>query len=233
MPVRFFVHIVICLGTLVVLCRNTLLLLFQDYPARHYLRGYLRSLSGLFLSTTLMIPASGFCDDSGWSIGGYGGRYYDTEPAGLLHGNAKFLNQSIVAITASRTVWHSEVLPLTLEVDGMIGHQFGLASLDEIAFAPVLRWSSFPWKELLQTDLRFGPLGISYTTSVSPLERGLNGNGSRTLNFLLIELDFSLPQMRSEEVFVRLHHRCDIYDLLNSYGANGEDFLVLGYRYHY
>jgi hypothetical protein len=177
-----------------------------------------------------MIPASAFCEESDWSIGGYGGQYYDSEPAGVINGHANFLNQYIVAVTASRTVWRSEPLPLSLEIDGMLGYQFGLASLGEIAIAPVLRWSSFPWKKILQTDLRVGPLGVSYTTSVSPLERGQNGNGSQTLNFLLIELAFSLPEMKSKEVFVRLHHRCTINDGLNNYGANGEDFLALGYR---
>ena len=180
-----------------------------------------------------MIPAIAFCDGSDWSIGGYGGQYYDSEPAGLTQGNANYLNQYIVAVTASRTVWHSNAIPLSLEIDGMIGQQFGLASLSEIAIAPVLRWSSFPWKETLQTDFRFGPLGVSYTTSVSPLERGISGNGSHMLNFLLIELAFSHPQMKSKEVFMRLHHRCAIYDLLNNYGANGEDFLAFGFRHHF
>ena len=175
----------------------------------------------IFLPVILMIPASAYCDESDWGVGGYGGQYYDSMPAGLLtQGNANFLNQYLIAFTASRTVWRSEAMPLSLEIDGMIGQQFGLASLSEIGMVPVLRWSSFPWKEILQTDIRFGPLGVSYTTTVSPLEQGKNGNGSHILNLLLIEFDFSLPQKKSKEVFVRLHHRCTIYDLLNDYGAN-------------
>jgi hypothetical protein len=194
---------------------------------------YLQQLFFILLSVSLLIPANAFCDDSDWSIGGYGGQYYDSEPAGLTQGKANYLSQYLVALTASRTIWHSESLPLSLEIDGMIGYQFGLASLEEIAIAPVFRWSSFPWKEILQTDLRVGPLGVSYTTDVSPLERGTNGSGSHFLNLFLIELDFSLPRMKAEEVFVRLHHRCTIYDLLNNYGANGEDFLAFGYRHHF
>jgi hypothetical protein len=85
---------------------------------------------------------------------------------------------------------------LSLEVDGMIGHQYGLATLDEIAFAPMLNWSGFPWNSILQTYFRFGPLGLSYTTSISPLERGPNGEGSQLLNFLVVELGFSLPKMK-------------------------------------
>ena len=175
-------------------------------------------------------PATALSADLDWSIGGYGGQYYDSEPAGLTQGRAKFLNQHLLAITGSKTVWRSQTLPLSLEIDAMIGQQFGLESLTEIAIAPVLRWSSFPWNDTLQTDLRLGPLGLSYTSKVSALERGPDGNGSQTLNFLMIELAFSRPQQKSNEVFVRLHHRCAVYDLLNDYGANGEDFLTFGYR---
>ena len=115
----------------------------------------------------------------------------------------------------------------------MLGQQSGLASLTEIAVVPVLRWSSFPWKNILQTDLRLGPVGVSYTSSVSPLERGREGKGSQTLSFLVVELAVSSPHKPSEEFFARLHHRCTIYDLLNDYGANGEDFFAIGYRHRF
>jgi len=177
-----------------------------------------------------MLPASASCEELSWSLGGYGGQYYDTEPAGLIKGKAGFHNQYIVALTASKTVWRSSTLPLALEIDGTIAQQFGKASLNEFAIAPVLRWSGFPWNETLPTSFRFGPVGYSHTTMVSPLEQGSSGQGSRNLNFLMIELTFSRPQDRSNEVFVRLHHRCTINDLLNNYGANGEDFLAFGYR---
>jgi hypothetical protein len=118
-------------------------------------------------------------------------------------------------------------------VIGMVGHQFGLATVNEIALAPVLNWGGFPWNSLLQTNLRVGPIGASYTTSISPLERGTDGNGSQWLNFLMIEFAFSSPKEKSEQVFIRLHHRCTVYDLLNNYGANGEDFLSLGYRQYF
>jgi hypothetical protein len=185
------------------------------------------------LSALLMLPAAAPGEEFNWSLGGYGGQYYDTEPAGIIKGNASFANQYLVALTGSRTLWRSETLPLTLELDGMIGQQFGLAAVTEVAVAPLLRWGGFPWNRWLQTDFRFGPLGVSHTSAVGPLELSANGEGSRTLNFLVIELAFSRPQMKSKEVFVRLHHRCTIYDLLNNYGANGEDFLSLGYRYRF
>lgn len=191
----------------------------------------LASIWILFIS--LILPNQAYGSAADWSIGGYGGRYYDTEPAGILEGHARFNKQSMVALTVSKSIWQAENLGLSLEIDGMLGHQFGIATLQEIGLAPVMRWQHFPWQETLPTSLRFAPLGISYTTAISPLELGSTGKGSRTLNLLFIELGFSMPQLKSEEIFARLHHRCDIYDLLNKHGANGEDFLVIGLRHYF
>ena len=172
-------------------------------------------------------------EDRQWSLGVYGGPYYDTMPAGFLHGDANFKDQYLLALTASKTLWRSATLPLALEIDGMVGQQFGLAAVSEVAVAPVLRWSGFPWNHVLQTDLRLGPLGLSYTPYVSPLERDSAGRGSQFLNFLMIETAFSQPGNKHDEVFLRLHHRCTIYDLMNNYGANGEDFFGIGYRRYF
>lgn len=186
--------------------------------------------AAILLSAGLLCQAPALAAEPDWSIGVYGGKFYDTEPAGFTQGKANYLNHHMVAVTGTKTLWRSESLPMSIELDAMIGQQFGMDSLTEIAFAPVLRWSSFPWKDTLQTDLRLGPLGFSYTSKVSALELGPEGKGSQTLNFLMIELAFSRPKDKSREVFMRLHHRCAVYDLLNNYGANGEDFLTFGYR---
>jgi hypothetical protein len=187
----------------------------------------------LLAAAFLVVPAGAMCQSSGWSVGVYGGQYYDTEPAGFTQGHANFQNHYVVAVNVAKTVWRAESWPLSLEIDGTLGQQFGQASLNEVAVAPVLRWSGFPWNHVLQTNVRVGPLGISYTTDIGPYERGADGEGSRLLNYLLLEVAFSRPKDKSAEVFMRLHHRCAIYDLLNTHGANGEDFAVIGYRKHF
>ena len=188
----------------------------------------LRPIALLAAALLLALPARAQVSD--WSVGAYSGKYYDTEPAGFTQGKAHFLDQYLIAATASKTLWRSDTLPLSLELDGMLGYQHGIAPLWEVAVAPALRWSSFPWNDILQTSLRLAPLGISYTSQVSPLERGKDGQGSRTLNWLFIEAAFSRPGQKSNEFFMRLHHRCAVYDLLNNFGANGEDFFALGFR---
>ena len=178
----------------------------------------------------LVLPTSVRAEDKGWSLGAYAGQYHDTEPAGALTGRTHFLEQYLLALTVSKTVWRAQSSPFALELDGMVGVQAGISDVQELAIAPALRWSGFPGRDVLRTDLRFAPLGLSYTTAVSPLERGRAGQGSQWLNWLFIEAAFSRPQTPSDEYFVRLHHRCAIYDLLNDYWANGEDFLAFGFR---
>lgn len=168
-----------------------------------------------------------------WSLGAYAGQYYDSEPAGAIQGRANFSDQYLLAITGTKTVWRAATLPLAFELDGMLGQQAGIASLTEIALAPALRWDMGRLANTVQTALRLAPLGVSYTSVVSPLERGPQGQGDRFLNYLFIELELSPSAAPSNAFFVRLHHRCTVYDLLNDYGANGEDFLALGYRYRF
>lgn len=168
-----------------------------------------------------------------WSLGVYAGQYYDSEPAGAIQGRANFSEQYLLALTGSKTVWRAATLPLAFELDGMLGQQVGVASLTEIALAPALRWDMGRLANTVQAALRLAPLGVSYTSVVSPLERGPQGQGDRFLNYLFIELELSQPAAPSNALFVRLHHRCTVYDLLNDYGANGEDFLALGYRYRF
>ncbi len=182
------------------------------------------------LVAVLALPVIVFAEEGDWSIGTYAGKYYDTEPAGFTQGRAKFLEHYLVAVTAKKTVWRSGSWPLSLEFDGMLGLQSGAATLGEVAVAPALRWSGFPWNGMLHTSVSVAPLGISYTTAVNPLELGQEGKGSQILNWLFLELALSNPDRQSTEIFMRLHHRCAVYDLLNNYGANGEDFFVVGLR---
>ncbi len=193
-----------------------------------------RFVSSVMLTLSLLHPCQVRCETSGWGLGLYAGTYYDTEPASVLSQNTQFFKQHLFALHASKRLWQSPNWPLSIELDGVIGHHNGLASLNEFGLAPVMRWEGFPWQETLSTYVRLAPLGVSYTSSVSPLERGPTGKGSRAINLLLIEIGSSMPsENQSHDVFVRLHHRCTIYDLLNDYGANGMDFLTLGYRYNF
>ncbi len=181
-------------------------------------------------ASAVLMPLAAQADESDWSIGVYAGKYHDAEPAGALAGRANYAEHYMLAVTGSKTLWRHSEWPIAIELDGMLGQQAGMANLTEIAVAPALRWSGLPWRDTLRTDIRLAPLGLSYTSQVGPMEAGPDGRGSRTLNYLFVEAAFSRPQSKDSEFFVRLHHRCAIYDLLNNYGPNGEDFLSFGFR---
>jgi hypothetical protein len=181
-------------------------------------------------ASAVLMPLAAQADESDWSIGVYAGKYHDAEPAGALAGRANYAEHYMLAVTGSKTLWRHSEWPIAIELDGMLGQQAGMANLTEIAVAPALRWSGLPWRDTLRADIRLAPLGLSYTSQVGPMEAGPDGRGSRTLNYLFVEAAFSRPQSKDSEFFVRLHHRCAIYDLLNNYGANGEDFLSFGFR---
>ena len=193
----------------------------------------MRIIKGLLLSLSLLpmfCATAAHAAELDRSVGVYAGRYYDTEPAGFINGRAGFVDHYLVAATGSTTLWRAQDWPLSLELDGMVGYQNGVVSMWEVAAAPALRWSGFPWNHVVQTDLRLAPLGISYTSQVNPMELGPEGKGSRWLNWLFIEVAMSSPKDKSNEVFARLHHRCAVYDTINNYGANGEDFFTIGFR---
>ena len=203
------------------------LLFFADW--RGQMKKALTHRLGLALLTGLLVmPVC--AKDGDWTMGVYAGQYHNQEPASFLAGRSEFKNHYILAVTASKRLWRAENWPLELELDAMLGQQWGQATLSEVAVAPVLRWSGLPGRDTLAVDVRAGPLGISYTNIISPLERGVNDQGSRTLNFLMLELTATAPKNPKSEWFARLHHRCTIYDLMNNYGANGEDFFALGWR---
>jgi hypothetical protein len=48
----------------------------------------MQQICGLLLYTILLIPKNASSEEAEWSIGVYGGQYYDTEPAGFTQGKA-------------------------------------------------------------------------------------------------------------------------------------------------
>ena len=168
-----------------------------------------------------------------YSFGTYVGKFHDSDPLILLTGpSSTFENHYIGALTISKTVWRSETYPLAVEIEGDAAYQFGEFELGEFGIVPLIRWRGFPWNEHAPTTLRFGPIGVSWTTSVSPFEKTSKG-GSQWLNFLVLDVGFSLPGHEDNEVFLRLHHRCAMYQTMNDYDSNGEDFLAIGFRHYF
>jgi len=99
----------------------------------------------------------------------------------------------------------------------------------------VLRWLKFPWNQYVNTSLAFGE-GLSYATKLPPVEmdqhainQGHEYKVSKLLNYLLVELSFSIPRFSSYSTFARIHHRSGIFGFFNDVNG-GSNFIAGGIR---
>ena len=137
----------------------------------------------------------------------------------------------IVVAGASYRIYHFATLPLQFEGEVNIAKRWGEAHEFEFVLAPFLRWQSFPWNDVIYTNLRVSQLGLSYATGVSPWERKNSGNeqGSNFLQFAAAELTFA-PNARSRvESYIGLHHRSGIYGAINGV-SGGSNYVTIGFR---
>ncbi len=106
---------------------------------------------------------------------------------------------------------------------------------EEINAALVLKWTEFPWNKYVNTYISFGE-GVSYATEQPPCEtdyhamnHGFDYNASQTLNYLMLDIGFSLPKFPDYAVFYRIHHRSGIYGLIKDV-QGGSNFVGFGLR---
>ncbi len=111
----------------------------------------------------------------------------------------------------------------------------------ETNLALVGRWHKFPWNRYLQTSFSLGD-GISYAAKLPPYEVDPHGqlhgeqhaevHTKRVLNYLLIELSVTRPEIAPWSVFFRIHHRSGVFGLIDDVDL-GSDFVCLGVRYDF
>ena len=169
-----------------------------------------------------------------WNIGIYAGKFYDSTPLKALAGfrDTSFEDHYMLSLSVGKKIWQSQHLPLSIEIETMIGQQFGEANITELAVAPLLRWDGLPWNYDAPVVFRVAPIGVSWLSKVSPLEPNKSG-GEQWLNYFVLDAGYQLPNHKGSEVFFRLHHRCTYFELLGDDVKNGEDFVGIGYRRYF
>jgi hypothetical protein len=102
----------------------------------------------------------------------------------------------------------------------------------EVDLITVVRWKMFPWNDKLYTNFRFGFLGGSYVSSISPWEKQDSGNntGSKFLQLLIGEFTFSPNENAGYEAFIGLHHRSGIFGLISGV-TGGSNYFMVGMRF--
>ena len=67
----------------------------------------------LMLASLLALPLAEAAEKLDSSFGVYAGQYYDSDPASFSQGRANYLNQYLVALTGSKTVWRASSWPVS------------------------------------------------------------------------------------------------------------------------
>lgn len=118
------------------------------------------------------------------------------------------------------------------EWEGQLVKHRGLQDHWEANAVLVARWMYFPWDHWLDTRLAVGE-GLSYASEVPPLEPRADsdeGDSSRLLNYLSVELEFVVPGTSRWSTYTRIHHRSGVAGIFGGV-EGGSNFIGLGVRY--
>jgi hypothetical protein len=121
---------------------------------------------------------------------------------------------------------------IDFEVEGQVVKHIEGDHYWEFNALVIARWIRFPWNNTLRTTFAVGE-GLSYATETSEYEVKYHGEDtSKFLNYLMFEIDFTLPDEPRWSLVARLHHRSGVFGLFN--GVHGAtNAFALGIRYNF
>ena len=187
----------------------------------------------ILLIIIVLLDASSQCVASERYLTVYGGKYTDDNLGGILANEPiKFENSTVGVVAVAKRI--SKPLPsYHWEIEGQIGKHFREQTHWEFNVAAIVRWKRFPWNHYLRTSIAIGD-GLSYATEVPPLElqSHTNTGATRFLNYLVIEMTVSPPQVQNWSIVGRIHHRSGIFGLFDNV-KGGSNILALGIKFSY
>jgi len=168
-------------------------------------------------------------DEHPWFLTVYSGAHWRDQLRDIFFFRAKFKEDSYLATVAlGKELWRYKDW-IGFEAEGQVTKHFGTMDHWEFNALIILRWHPFPWDKYIDTSLAVGD-GISYATERPVLEK--DPEAGHTMNYLLYELAFGIPDYPDWALVVRVHHRSSIYGLIDKdYGAS--NFLCAGIRYYF
>jgi hypothetical protein len=147
-----------------------------------------------------------------------------------------FESNYIHGLSVSRELWKTEK-HFSWELEGMFAkhhgkHKTGYQNYEEFVLAVFLRYRTFPWDNFIDTSFAIGE-GLSLTSKTPERESQRDDSESQPLlNYLAIELAFSIPKYPKASIVYRIHHRSGAFGLFG--GVKGaSDFYMLGLRYNF
>ena len=170
-----------------------------------------------------------FADVSDTSFVIFAGQATENDVGDWINSNHTFQDSYQAGIGINHRLWKGG--KSALEAEAMVMNHSGDQSYTELNAMLVFRWLRFPWDEHIDTSFAVGE-GLSYADAIPDIERFYHTNTNRLLNFILLELEFSLRDSPGWGMVFRWHHRSGAFGLFNEV-KGASDFLVWGLRYHY
>lgn len=115
-----------------------------------------------------------------------------------------------------------------LEVEGQVAKHWGKQHNGELTFAPIIRFNTITWPDVISMNFAVGD-GISQALGKPKFETVR----VRTLNYLLMEGAFFLPDKPDWQMVLRWHHRCKCFGVFSSKHQSGSNFIALGLRHRF
>lgn len=164
-----------------------------------------------------------------WFLTVYGGVHFQDRLLDIFRFQATFPDDMyLAAVALGKELWRYEDW-IGLEAEGQVVKHFGKMDHWEFNALLILRWHPFPWDDYINTSFAVGD-GISYATKIPVIEK--DPDAGRTMNYLLYELTFGLPEFPEWALAIRVHHRSSIFGLIDSdYGSS--NFLCAGIKYSF
>lgn len=182
------------------------------------------------LETLSTAPSAMAEEKKNWAVTVYGAVQTHSDLAGTFYNPDFDSGYRFLAVAISRRVW-SLTRHIDWEVEGQAVKHVGDQNHWEFNALLLARWLTFPWDSYLDTSFAVGN-GLSYATRTPLIEEIQHDKTHQFLDYMLVELAFSLPEQPRWSLVLRLHHRSGVYGLFN--GVHGaSNALGAGLKYHF
>lgn len=178
-------------------------------------------------------------NDFPWAITGYVGQLSNKSLPQLLIFDYGWTSETVYSLEFSHQLAETnpirqllQSLLTTIEVAGNFTYRDDpVGAIYEFDPYFMFRWV-LPWKKYVVTSLAVGE-GISFISKI-PQYEAENGeeDAKKTLNYLMIEAAFSLPQYPHWELAYRLHHRSGAFGVYSGPKA-GSTAVGVALRYRF
>ncbi len=177
-------------------------------------------------------PSRASTEDLDWSLTGYVAWLSEEQLGDMLIGAAALERDKLYALALNKRLirWNSG---WDFEVEGQVVKHAGPKQRHwEFNGLGAARWNRFYWDKYLNTSFAVG-LGLSYATEEGQFEIDSQGDTSKLMTYILVELDFSLPKYPQWAGVVRIHHRSSAYGTFNDNIEGASNALGVGLKYRW